>query len=98
MGTSDSFTVAATSTPLPCSTVTCVLAGAAGNLIDRAMFGAVTDMFNFTFIRFGVFNVADMWVVGGVIGYCAYLLFTQFKGTKDSQTADPGEDGHEADP
>ena len=78
--------------------VTCVLAGAAGNLIDRAMFGAVTDMFNFTFIRFGVFNVADMWVVGGVIGYCAYLLFTQFKGTKDSQTADPGEDGHEADP
>lgn len=67
--------------------LTCVLAGAAGNLIDRAAFGAVTDMFNFTFIRFGVFNVADMWVVGGVIGYCGYLIFTQFKG--------PGETGKE---
>lgn len=62
--------------------LTCVLAGAAGNLIDRAAFGAVTDMFNFTFIRFGVFNVADMWVVGGVIGYCAYLFYVQFKSSK----------------
>ena len=59
-----------------------LLAGAAGNLIDRAAFGAVTDMFNFTFIRFGVFNVADMWVVGGVIGYCGYLFYVQFKSSK----------------
>lgn len=62
--------------------VTCVLAGAAGNLIDRAAFGSVTDMFNFTFIRFGVFNVADMWVVGGVIGYCIYLIVLQVKESK----------------
>ncbi len=71
--------------------VTCVLAGAAGNLIDRVVFGAVTDMFNFTFIRFGVFNVADMWVVGGVIGYCGYLLWEQFKAPK------PEDKTHEAD-
>lgn len=67
--------------------VTLVLAGAAGNLIDRAAFGRVTDMFNFTFMRFGVFNVADICVVGGVIGYAGYTLFAQFKG--DSHEADP---------
>lgn len=65
--------------------LTCVLAGAAGNLIDRAAFGSVTDMFNFTFIRFGVFNVADMWVVGGVIGYCIYLIVMQVKEAKNAK-------------
>lgn len=77
--------------------VTCVLAGAAGNLIDRVAFGAVTDMFNFTFIRFGVFNVADMWVVGGVIGYCGYLLFTQFSERKGPDAPEAEEKTHEAD-
>ena len=59
--------------------VTLVLAGAAGNLIDRAAFGRVTDMFNFTFMKFGVFNVADICVVSGVIGYAGYTIFAQFK-------------------
>lgn len=79
--------------------VTCVLAGAAGNLIDRALFGAVTDMFNFTFIRFGVFNVADMWVVGGVIGYCGYMIFMQLHEGKDPPpgVSEGGETTHEAD-
>ena len=65
-----------------------VLAGAAGNLIDRAVFGQVTDMFNFTFMKFGVFNVADICVVGGVIGYAGYTLFAQFK-EDHSHEADP---------
>ena len=77
--------------------VTCVLAGAAGNLIDRAAFGTVTDMFNFTFMKFGVFNVADMWEVGGVIGYCGYLLFTQFNGRKKTDAPKDEEEVHEAD-
>ena len=59
--------------------VTLVLAGAAGNLIDRAAFGRVTDMFNFTFMTFGVFNVADICVVAGVIGYAGYTVLAQFK-------------------
>ncbi len=70
--------------------VTLVLAGAAGNLIDRAMFGSVTDMFNFTFMTFGVFNVADICVVGGVIGYAGYVIFAQRKDAREK------EDGHEA--
>ncbi len=54
-----------------------VLAGAAGNLIDRVGRGSVTDMFNFTFIRFGVFNVADVCVVCGILGYAVWILCTQ---------------------
>lgn len=81
-----------TTNPFSRLCLTCVLAGAAGNLIDRAAFGAVTDMFNFTFIRFGVFNVADMWVVGGVIGYCVYLVYMQVKESKKGK-----EPKHEAD-
>lgn len=70
-----------------------LLAGAAGNLIDRVGYGKVTDMFNFTFIRFGVFNVADVCVVGGVIGYACYALFNQGKKTP----AETDGDEHEAD-
>ncbi len=52
-----------------------VLAGAVGNLIDRAAFGFVTDMFETTFMQFAVFNVADICVVLGGIGFCIYYLF-----------------------
>ncbi len=49
-------------------TLTLLLAGAAGNLIDRALLGFVTDMFKTTFMDFAVFNVADICVtVGGVL-------------------------------
>ena len=42
-----------------------LLAGAAGNFIDRLAFGYVTDMFQTTFMNFPVFNVADIGVVVG---------------------------------
>ncbi len=51
-----------------------VLAGAVGNLIDRALLGYVTDMFETLFIRFAVFNVADICVVLGGIALCVYLV------------------------
>ncbi len=35
-------------------------AGALGNLIDRVMYGKVTDMFEIRVFNFPVFNVADM--------------------------------------
>ena len=43
-----------------------VLGGAAGNLIDRARFGAVTDFIDPVF--WPAFNVADIAVVLGVLG------------------------------
>ena len=52
-----------------------VLAGAVGNLIDRAFLGYVTDMFQTTFIHFAVFNVADLCVVVGGFLLVFYVLF-----------------------
>ena len=65
------------------------LAGAVGNLIDRALFGYVTDMFQTLFIHFAVFNVADICVVCGGIGFCVYYLF--FHGRGDGHGADSAE-------
>ena len=61
--------------PLGKLTLSLLLAGAVGNLIDRALRGYVVDMFNFLFMRFAVFNVADICVVVGGIGAAAYYLF-----------------------
>ncbi len=52
-----------------------ILAGAVGNLIDRAILGFVTDMFETIFITFAVFNVADICVVVGGILMIIYVLF-----------------------
>ena len=55
--------------PLGKVTLTLLLAGAVGNLIDRVFRGFVVDMFNVLFMNFAVFNVADICVVVG--GLCA---------------------------
>ena len=52
-----------------------LLAGGAGNLLDRIRLGYVVDMFNFQFINYPVFNVADIAVVGGIILGAIYYLF-----------------------
>ena len=60
--------------PFGVITLSVVLAGAVGNLIDRALFGFVTDMFNLQFMHFAVFNVADICIVCGGIAFCVYFL------------------------
>ena len=61
--------------PLGKITLSLVLAGAVGNLIDRALYGYVIDMFRTLFMDFAVFNVADICVVVGGIAAAAYYLF-----------------------
>jgi len=57
-----------------------VIAGAIGNLIDRAVLGFVTDMFRTLFIDFAVFNVADICItVGGVLCAVYVVLFSEKK-------------------
>lgn len=51
-----------------------VLAGGMGNLIDRVVFGYVTDMLKTTFIDFPVFNVADCCITVGVPLLFLYVL------------------------
>jgi signal peptidase II len=52
-----------------------ILGGALSNFIDRAIFGYVADFFEFEFVRFAVFNVADIFITVGGIGFCLYYLF-----------------------
>lgn len=65
--------------PLGKLTLTLLLAGAVGNLIDRAFRGFVVDMFNLLFMNFAVFNVADICVVVGGIAAALYYLFLSDK-------------------
>lgn len=51
-----------------------ILAGAWGNAIDRLVRGYVVDYFEFTFINYPVFNVADIYVVAGTILLAVLLL------------------------
>ena len=65
--------------PLGRLTLTLLLAGAVGNFIDRAFRGFVVDMFNVLFMRFAVFNVADVCVVVGGVAAGLYYLFLMDK-------------------
>lgn len=66
-----------------------VLSGAIGNIIDRLFRGYVVDFFKFTFVRWYVFNVADIYVVVGVILLALMIIFVvkdedlDFKKKKD---------------
>lgn len=61
----------------PLGVVACclILSGGLGNLIDRIRLGYVVDMFNCLFVRFPVFNVADIGVVCGAALGCVYYLW-----------------------
>ena len=76
--------------PLAMLTLSLVLAGAVGNLIDRAVMGYVTDMFQTLFMHFAVFNVADICVVCGGIGFCLYYLLLHGKEEKHDPPAADG--------
>ena len=59
-----------------------VAGGAIGNLIDRAWKGYVVDMFEFSFVNFAIFNVADIFVTAGGVMLIVYLLFLSPKDEK----------------
>ena len=65
-----------------------LLAGGLGNLIDRLRLGYVVDMFNFLFMDYPVFNIADICVVCGMILAAVYyiLLYEKYdaRGRRDS--------------
>lgn len=61
-----------------------IIGGAIGNLIDRLLYGYVIDFINPTFMRFAVFNVADIFVTCGAILFIfALLIFPQFHKKKE---------------
>jgi signal peptidase II len=56
-----------------------LLGGAVGNAIDRAASGRVVDMFEFEFINFAVFNIADIFITFGGALFCLYVVLIEYK-------------------
>ncbi len=52
-----------------------LVGGGIGNMIDRIARGYVIDFFKFLFVKFAVFNVADCFVTVGAVLLAIYLLF-----------------------
>ncbi len=68
-----------------------ILAGALGNLIDRALLGYVVDMFSLQFMRFAIFNIADISVcVGGGLLILAVILLTSKQNKEKKNDVDCG--------
>ncbi len=65
-----------------------VLAGAAGNGMDRFLFGFVIDFFDVRLIQFPVFNIADICINIGVA--CLIMAnFPYFKGSRRPKNRNP---------
>lgn len=52
-----------------------IVGGGIGNMIDRLACGKVTDMIEFDFVSFPVFNVADCFITVGCAALLVYILF-----------------------
>ena len=61
--------------PLFGTSMSLIIGGAIGNMIDRVFLGYVVDFLEFTFIDFPVFNIADVCIVVGTFMMAAYILF-----------------------
>lgn len=62
-----------------------ILSGGAGNLIDRVLFGFVTDFIDYRLIHFYVFNIADCCVVVGVCLFVLAVLLDTFSHKKHAK-------------
>lgn len=74
------------------------LGGAVGNLIDRVFIGEVIDMFEFQFVNFAVFNIADIFVTLGGLTFCIFFIVSSFKssGKRDDALDSAHSDAHAA--
>ena len=61
-----------------------IFGGAAGNLLDRVLHGYVIDLFEFLFVRFSIFNVADAAITVGCAMAAFLLLFRYDRNWKGS--------------
>lgn len=68
-----------------------VLAGGAGNFIDRIVFGYVRDFIDLCFMRFPVFNIADCCVTLGAFSLALYIFIGEYRhGKEDDFDSDSG--------
>ena len=57
--------------------IAAIYGGGLGNVIDRVFLGYVVDMIEVEFVRFAVFNVADIFITCGCIALIVSLLFNK---------------------
>jgi len=70
-------------------TLLVILSGALGNFVDRLRNGYVVDFFHARFIDFPVFNIADSYVVVGVILFAILYLFVYKEDKTRERQAEP---------
>ncbi len=61
----------------------CVIGGALGNLSDRLHSGAVTDFLDFNLIHYPIFNLADSFILIGMVMLLVYYV-KQLDSSSDS--------------
>lgn len=54
-----------------------IIGGAIGNMIDRFFLSYVVDFLDFRLINFAIFNIADSFITIGAIGYLISVLFVE---------------------
>ena len=62
-----------------------IVGGGIGNLVDRIALGYVRDFFEFTFMKFAIFNIADAFVTVGAIWLVIYLICVMVDEAKKSK-------------
>ena len=81
---------------LECLSLSFIVGGGIGNMIDRTALGYVVDMIDFRLINFAVFNVADSFVcigAGVMILHLFIMTAQEYKATKAAKA----EEGADAD-
>lgn len=67
-----------------------IVSGGLGNILDRVRLGYVVDMFDFQFMNYPVFNVADICIVCGcVLGLVYYQWFYEKYDKKEKSHGNP---------
>ena len=74
--------------PLGVTAGVLIRGGGIGNVIDRVCRGYVVDMFDLQFISYPIFNLADCFVVAGVILGAVYYLWFYEKYDKKKEPRD----------
>ena len=62
--------------------VNLIIAGGIGNFIDRVRFRYVIDFIELQFVRFAVFNVADIFAVAGAVLLCMAIIAEEVRDYK----------------
>ena len=87
--------------PLLTTALAFLIGGGAGNMIDRLFVTdamgnkVVTDFFEFTFVDFAVFNVADIFITFGAVLLGVYIVF--FEGKVENRLKEQAEESQNDD-